>query len=89
MRLYSYNIPGKSGSIEHGDRVLNFCRYTNAPVSFLVDIMTDVDGRHHTKLTPGKVRPEVWEKQRAYAETVLAPAYLEVIQKSLHLLCIS
>ncbi|KAI0441141.1 heterokaryon incompatibility protein-domain-containing protein [Xylaria telfairii] len=54
-----YSIPGKSGSIEHGDRVRNFCWYTNIPVASLVNIMTDVEGkRHHTKLAPGKVRPE-------------------------------
>ncbi|KAI0474594.1 hypothetical protein F4859DRAFT_521703 [Xylaria cf. heliscus] len=77
-----YNIPGKSGSIEPGDRLLNFCWYTNVPVSSLADIMTDVDGKlHHTKLPPGKVHPEVWKKQRAYAETLFAPAYLEVIQE--------
>lgn len=43
--------------------------------------MTDVDGkRHHTKLAPGKVHPEVWEKQKVSAKTLFAPPYLEVIE---------
>jgi hypothetical protein len=44
--------------------------------------MTGVDGRrHHTKASPGQVRPEVWEKQKAYAKTLFPPSYLEVIEK--------
>ncbi|KAI0867794.1 FAD/NAD(P)-binding domain-containing protein [Hypoxylon argillaceum] len=77
-----YSIPGKRGSVELGERMLNFCWYTNVPASGLVEVMTDVDGQQrHTKLPPGKVRPEVWEKQRAYAGNLFAPAYLEIIQK--------
>ncbi|KAI1099777.1 FAD/NAD(P)-binding domain-containing protein [Jackrogersella minutella] len=77
-----YNIPGKAGATEPGKRVLNFCWYTNVPPSSLDTIMTDVDGkRHHTKVTPGKVRPEVWRRQKAYAETLFAPPYLEILEK--------
>lgn len=44
--------------------------------------MTDVDGvRHHTQLPPGKVRPEVWEKQRSLANKLFATPYLEVLEK--------
>nr|QJQ82455.1 BisA [Biscogniauxia sp.] len=77
-----YNIPGAGGSIEPGERVLNFCWYTNVPLSSLDEIMTDVDGkRHHTNLPPGKVRAAVWEKQKAYAKMLFARPYLEVIEK--------
>ncbi|KAI1778118.1 FAD/NAD(P)-binding domain-containing protein [Hypoxylon cercidicola] len=77
-----YNIPGKSGSIEPGQRVLNFCWYTNVPRSSLDSIMTDINGeRRHTQLPPGKTRPEVWEKQRAYAKTIFALPYLEVLER--------
>ncbi|KAK7754990.1 hypothetical protein SLS62_003074 [Diatrype stigma] len=77
-----YNIPGRGGSIEPGKRVLNFCWYTNVPVASLDNIMTDVDGkRHYTKLPPGRVRPEVWRIQKAYAKALFAPPYLEIIEK--------
>ena len=43
--------------------------------------MTDVnDVRHHTQLPPGKVRPEVWKKQRDAAKALFAPPYLEVLE---------
>ncbi|KAI0179313.1 hypothetical protein GGR52DRAFT_299848 [Hypoxylon sp. FL1284] len=77
-----YNMPGKAGSTKIGQRVLNFCWYTNVPRSSLDGIMTGVDGiRRHTKLPPGQVRPEAWEKQKAHARTVFAPSYLELVEK--------
>lgn len=82
MQPHSYNMPGKSGSIKPGQRVLNFCWYTNVPRSSLDGIMTDVDGkRHHTQLPPGRVRVEVWEKQREYAKRIFAAPYFEIIEK--------
>lgn len=78
----SYYIPGAGGSIEPGQRLLNFCWYTNVTETDLDNIMTDVDGiRHHTQLPPGKVRAAVWEKQRSFANTIFAPPYLEVLEK--------
>ncbi|KAI0846179.1 FAD/NAD(P)-binding domain-containing protein [Daldinia vernicosa] len=77
-----YYIPGKGGSVEPGKRLLNFCWYTNIPLSSLSTIMTDINGKqHHTKLPPGQVRPEVWETQKAIARTQFASPYLEVIEK--------
>ncbi|TGJ79822.1 hypothetical protein E0Z10_g8945 [Xylaria hypoxylon] len=77
-----YNIPGKSGSIEPGERTLNFCWYTNVPDASLAEIMIDIEGKlHHISLPPGKVDPTVWKKQRDYAKTIFAPAYLEMIQR--------
>ncbi|KAI1651123.1 FAD/NAD(P)-binding domain-containing protein [Daldinia loculata] len=77
-----YYIPGKGGSVEPGKRLLNFCWYTNVPLSSLDTIMTDINGkRHYTKLPPGQVRPEVWETQKSIAKTQFAPPYLEVIEK--------
>jgi hypothetical protein len=42
--------------------------------------MTGTDGiRHHTKLPPGKVRPHIWDEQRAYARAKFALPYLTII----------
>lgn len=61
---------------------MNFCWYTNVPEDDLPVIMTDVDGkRHHTQVSPGKVHPEVWAKQNAYAKRLLPAPYLEVLEK--------
>ncbi|KAI1765119.1 hypothetical protein GGR53DRAFT_519795 [Hypoxylon sp. FL1150] len=77
-----YNIPGKDGSTQPGKRVLSFCWYTNIAESSLDNIMTDADGkRRRTHVPPGKIRCEVWEKQKAYARTAFAFPFLEVIEK--------
>lgn len=77
-----YNIPGPGGSVEPGERFLNFCWYVNVTADNLPEIMTDVDGkRHHTKVSPGKVHPQVWAKQKAIGRRLLAAPYLEVLDK--------
>lgn len=44
--------------------------------------MTDVDGhRHHNTLPIGKMRKDVWAKQRAYGNEVLTPPFVELINK--------
>ncbi|KAI1802384.1 FAD/NAD(P)-binding domain-containing protein [Daldinia bambusicola] len=76
-----YYIPGKGGSVEPGKRLLNFCWYTNVSDPSLDSIMTDIDGkRHHTKLPPGQVHPEVWEAQKARARTLFTSPYLEIVE---------
>ncbi len=44
--------------------------------------MTDVDGRRHrSTLPPGKIRPEIWAKQQAYGQGLLAPPVKELVDK--------
>lgn len=44
--------------------------------------MTDVDGHRHRNTLPiGKMREDVWAKQRAYGNRVLAPPFVELIDK--------
>lgn len=62
--------------------MLNFCWYTNVPQSSLNEIMTDINGRlHHTKLSSDEVQPKIWEKQKAFAKSIFAPPYFEVLEK--------
>ncbi|KAH8774323.1 hypothetical protein F5883DRAFT_546618 [Diaporthe sp. PMI_573] len=79
-----YMIPGKHGSIQPGERYLNFLWYTNEPASELESIMTDgVDGHRHRYIVPaGRVQPQVWEQRVNHARSIPFPApFLEVISK--------
>ena len=56
--------------------VLQLCR------GALADVLTDVDGHQHRYSLPsGKMRKEVWSKQKAIAEKLLPPPFLELIEK--------
>ena len=81
---YIYIIPGEGGSFEAGKRLLSFGWYCNCPenTSNFKNTMTDVDGHfHRSTLPPGKMREDVWARQRAYGNQVLAPPYRELVNK--------
>ena len=45
--------------------------------------MTDNDGhQHRNTLPPGKMRQEVWYKQKSYAQSVLARPFAELVEKT-------
>ena len=45
--------------------------------------MTDNDGhRHRNTLPPGKMRQEIWHKQKSYAQSVLARPFAELVGKT-------
>jgi len=45
--------------------------------------MTDSDGHHHhNTLPPGKMRPEIWSKQKALAKSNLARPFAELVEKT-------
>ena len=45
--------------------------------------MTDNDGhRYRNTLPPGKMRPEIWHKQKSYAQSVLARPFAELVGKT-------
>ncbi|KAL6720040.1 hypothetical protein ACLMJK_001961 [Lecanora helva] len=80
-----YTIPGPTGSLKPGERILNFVWYYNCPASSAeyASIMTDSDGhRHRNTLPPGKMRPEVWSKQKSYAQSELARPFAELVEKT-------
>ncbi|KAI9046261.1 uncharacterized protein KD926_004099 [Aspergillus affinis] len=77
-----YYIPGEAGSVEPGQRLLNFCWYSNENTSHLDSILTDTSGhKHRITVPPHRLRPEIWARQQKLAETILAPPYLEIVRK--------
>jgi 2-polyprenyl-6-methoxyphenol hydroxylase-like FAD-dependent oxidoreductase len=85
IQLLGYLIPGKNGSIEPGDRLLNwiwYCNYEDGSDA-LEELMTDIHGRRHAITLPvGTMNPDVWSKQKAQASKVLPPQYAEVVHKT-------
>ncbi|KAI9880733.1 MAG: hypothetical protein M1830_001016 [Pleopsidium flavum] len=80
-----YVIPGKNGTLEPGKRLLNFVWYCNYPEDSeeFQDLMTDNQGqRHRITLPPGKMRPEVWTKQKAHAKEILPAAFADLFVKA-------
>lgn len=79
-----YTIPGHNGSLERGERLLNFLWYTNETPSSVDEIMIDgIDGHKHHNLVPsGRVRKDIWSRQleRARQEPLVEP-FLEVMSK--------
>ena len=78
----SYIIPGEDGSLVPGERLLNFIWYCNCPSGSeeFQDAMTDTDGHMHRNTLPsGKMRSDVWARQRAYGNEVLPAPFAELI----------
>lgn len=85
IQILAYLIPGKDGAVEPGRRLMNFVYYKNFPADSpeFRELMTDADGKvHRITLPPGKLRPEVWEKERRFAKANLAPQFAELICKT-------
>ncbi len=64
---------------------MNFIWYYNCPEDSdeFADIMTDCDGHRHVNSLPiGKMRDEVWAKQRARGQAVMPPALAELLDKT-------
>lgn len=83
--LSSYLIPSETGSLESGRRRLNwvwYCNYSDESPE-LTHIMTDCDNHPHRNTLPaGKMRVEVWNKQKSHAATVMNSPFLELIDKT-------
>jgi 2-polyprenyl-6-methoxyphenol hydroxylase-like FAD-dependent oxidoreductase len=87
IQILAYLIPGKNGTIEPGERLINFVWYYNFPVDSqeFADLMTDIDGeRHHITMPPGKMQSAVWEKYKQVARDRMPPQFAEVICKTKH-----
>jgi 2-polyprenyl-6-methoxyphenol hydroxylase-like FAD-dependent oxidoreductase len=85
-QILAYTIPGEAGSLEKGSRLVNwvwYCNYDQSSKEY-ADLMTDTDGvKHHFTLpTGGKMRPEVWERQKDHAKKTLPPQFTELVTKT-------
>ncbi len=82
IQILAYLIPGKNGTVEPGERLINFVYYTNFPEGSaeLEEILTDKDGqRRRITLPPGTTDPAAWEKQRKIARERLPPQFAEIV----------
>ncbi|KAJ5260469.1 hypothetical protein N7478_012074 [Penicillium angulare] len=80
-----YTIPGPTGSNKVGERLFNFVWYNQISETSeeFRTIMTDVNGhRHRTTIPPGLMDTEVWECQKSYGRKVLAPPFIELVEKT-------
>jgi hypothetical protein len=83
----SYAIPTDSGSITPGNRLHNWMWYQNVAENSpqMKEIFTDTDGKEHAGTVPrGKLRPLVFEKQKALAATTMPAEYVGVISSTPH-----
>ena len=81
-QILAYVIPGENGSLEVGERLINWVWYCNYPQDSTEykDLMTDSDGKtHHVTLPIGKMREDILEQQRHYAKKVLPPQFAEIV----------
>jgi hypothetical protein len=86
-QILAYTIPGPAGTLEKGERLVNwvwYCNYEESSTEF-EELMTDTDGvKHHFTLpTGGKMRPEVWERQKTHAQRSLPPQFAEIVIKTI------
>jgi 2,6-dihydroxypyridine 3-monooxygenase len=77
-----YPIPGSKGSVQPGDRLINFVWYRNYLTgSDLTDLMTGGDGKvHGVSVPPGAVRAEHLAEMRATATARLPERIAEVVR---------
>ena len=85
IQILAYTIPGKHGTLDVGKRLINwvwYCNYEKDSAEFK-ELMTDCDGHHHQITMPtGKIKPQIWEKQKRYARKILSPQFAEIVEKT-------
>lgn len=78
-----YPIPSLSGSLEPGERLINWVWYRNVEATGLDDLLLDRHGvRHEVSVGSGDVREEVLERLLADAADTLPPQLAELVAKS-------
>ncbi|KAL2279625.1 hypothetical protein FJTKL_13312 [Diaporthe vaccinii] len=85
IQILAYLIPGKNGTTEPGQRLVNFVYYTNFPEGSdeLDEVMTDKNGqRRHITMPPGMMPSAAWEKQKQIARDRLPPQFAEIVCKT-------
>jgi 2-polyprenyl-6-methoxyphenol hydroxylase-like FAD-dependent oxidoreductase len=85
IQILAYLSPGLHGTVEPGQRLINFVYYTNFPDSSpeLDEILTDRHGRrHHITMPPGLIDPSAWKHQQDIAHERLPPQFAEVVCKA-------
>lgn len=76
-----YPIPGRDGSVDPGERLVNIVWYRNyLPGDDLDDLLTDRNGaRREVSMPPGALRPEHVAEARAHARARLPAVIADVV----------
>lgn len=79
-----YPIPGVDGSVQSGERLLNYVWYRNVPAGpAWQELVTDTSGfLGEVSVHPGKVQQRFVDEMRASAAATLPPAMAEVVQST-------
>ena len=83
-QILCYLIPGPSGELTRGDRLLNWVWYWNVPRGdALHETLTDRGGDTHEHSVPqGRVREDLLRNQKVIAEEVLPEVFARLVAKT-------
>lgn len=82
IQMLTYPIPGASGTLKHGERLMNYVWYVNYPEGpSRKEVMTGASGELH-HFTNSDVDPVKFDAQRMYAAEILPPQFAELIAKT-------
>jgi 2-polyprenyl-6-methoxyphenol hydroxylase-like FAD-dependent oxidoreductase len=82
-QILAYVIPGANGSLEPGERLINWVWYCTCRASSPQwdELFTDAEGKKHRYTLPvGKMRASVWKAQKAHARAVLPPQFADLVE---------
>ena len=80
---FIYPVPGADGSIERGERLVNWGCYSPVPDGELPSFLVDREGEPHDgTIPPGRLRPEQEEFFTALARESLPPYYADIVTSS-------
>jgi 2-polyprenyl-6-methoxyphenol hydroxylase-like FAD-dependent oxidoreductase len=80
---FIYPIPGRDGSIEVGERLINWGLYVPTPEESLPEFLVGRDGRHYEgTVPPGELRPDLERRLKAVARETMPPLYADIVEAS-------
>jgi 2-polyprenyl-6-methoxyphenol hydroxylase-like FAD-dependent oxidoreductase len=83
-QMLGYSVAGADNSTKPGSRRYNFVWYRPADEELaLPDLLTDASGhRHQISIPPPLIRPEILANTKRDAQTLLAPQFAEVVERT-------
>ena len=83
--IYSYLAPNENGSMEIGNRLVEWCWYDNCDINSpeFADFMTDIEDKRHNVTVPAKIlRGSAWATQISRRHDTLTPLWRDIFLKS-------